>query len=300
MTNPLTSPKAVRELLARHGLFADKRFGQNFLVSEAHLRRIVEAARPLAGPVFEVGPGLGVLTRALAQAGAEVTAIEKDLRLKPLLEETLAGLPVRLVFQDALFYPWEEVPEGSLLVANLPYRIATPLVTRLLKTGRFARLVFLVQKEVAERMTARPKTPAYGLLSLRVAHHAQAERLFDLPPGAFFPPPKVWSSLVRLTPRGVPDDPNLFALIEAAFSKRRKTLLNALTAAGYPRERVAEALAALDLPQEVRAEELDLEGFRRLREALIPPHAGPGKKRPVGPCSPEGYCLHRGVGAPFP
>lgn len=254
----LTSPKEVRELLQRHGLFADKRFGQNFLVSESHLTRIVEAAKPFTGPVYEVGPGLGVLTRALAEAGAEVTAIEKDERLRPVLEETLKGLPVHLIFGDALAYPWEEVPPGSLLVANLPYHIATPLVTRLLQTGRFARLVFLVQKEVAERMVAQPGTPQYGLLSLRVAYHAQAEKLFDLPPGAFFPPPKVVSSLVRLTPRKVPDDPALFQLLEAAFSKRRKTLKNALTAAGYPKEKVEEALRSLGLPPDVRAEALEI------------------------------------------
>lgn len=264
----LTSPKEVRELLQRHGLFADKRFGQNFLVSESHLTRIVEAAKPFTGPVYEVGPGLGVLTRALAEAGAEVTAIEKDERLRPVLEETLKGLPVHLIFGDALAYPWEEVPPGSLLVANLPYHIATPLVTRLLQTGRFARLVFLVQKEVAERMVAQPGTPQYGLLSLRVAYHAQAEKLFDLPPGAFFPPPKVVSSLVRLTPRKVPDDPALFQLLEAAFSKRRKTLKNALTAAGYPKEKVEEALRSLGLPPDVRAEALDLSHFQRLKDLL--------------------------------
>lgn len=264
----LTSPKEVRELLQRHGLFADKRFGQNFLVSESHLTRIVEAAKPFTGPVYEVGPGLGVLTRALAEAGAEVTAIEKDERLRPVLEETLKGLPVHLILGDALAYPWEEVPPGSLLVANLPYHIATPLVTRLLQTGRFARLVFLVQKEVAERMVAQPGTPQYGLLSLRVAYHAQAEKLFDLPPGAFFPPPKVVSSLVRLTPRKVPDDPALFQLLEAAFSKRRKTLKNALTAAGYPKEKVEEALRSLGLPPDVRAEALDLSHFQRLKDLL--------------------------------
>lgn len=270
MPEHLTSPKTVQALLLRHGLRADKRFGQNFLVAEAHLRRIVEAAKPFQGPVYEVGPGLGVLTRALLEAGAKVTAIEKDLRLRPVLEETLAGLPVRLLFADALAFPWEEVPQGSLLVANLPYNIATPLVTRLLKTGRFARLVFLVQKEVAERMVASPKTPPYGVLSLRVAHHAEAEKLFDLPPGAFFPPPKVWSSLVRLTPKGVPDDPGLFRLIEAAFGQRRKTLKNALVGAGYPREAVEAALKALGLPEQVRAEELGLEAFRRLKALLSP------------------------------
>lgn len=264
----LTSPKAVRELLLRHGLHAEKRFGQNFLVSEGHLRRIVEAAKPFTGPVYEVGPGLGVLTRALAEAGAEVTAIEKDERLGPVLEETLVGLPVRLVFGDALRYPWEDVPEGSLLVANLPYNIATPLVTRLLQTGRFGRLVFLVQKEVAERMVAQPGTPQYGLLSLRVAHHARAERILDLPPGAFFPPPKVTSTLVRLTPTGAPDDPELFRLAEAAFAQRRKTLKNALLAAGYPKARVETALKALGLPLEVRGEGLDLPQFVRLKELL--------------------------------
>ena len=123
---------------------------------------------------------------------------------------------------------------------------------------------------MAERRTARPKTPAYGAIALRVAHHAVAERLFDLPPGAFFPPPKVWSSLVRLTPTGAPADPGLFRLVEAAFGKRRKTLLNALAAAGFLMDLTekVEALRALGLPPRVRAEELDLEAFRRLREGL--------------------------------
>ena len=141
-------------------------------------------------------------------------------------------------------------------------------MSRLLQTGRFARLVFLVQKEVAERMVAAPGTPAYGVLSLRVAHHAKAEKLLDLPPGAFLPPPKVTSSLVRLTPFPSPDDPGLFKLIEAAFRTRRKTLKNALIHAGYPRAKVEEALRALGLLDTVRAEALGLETFRALRSAL--------------------------------
>ncbi len=268
MTLDLTSPKAIRDLLEKHGLRAKKALGQHFLVQPAYLRKILEAAKPFTGPVYEVGPGLGVLTRALAQAGARVTAIEKDESLRPVLEETLRGLPVQLVFQDALFFPWEEIPKGSLLVANLPYGIATPLLTRLLQGGRMDRLVFLVQKEVAQRMLARPGTPAYGVLSLRVAHHAEGERLLDLPPGAFYPPPKVESSLVRLRLKGTPDDPGLFALVEKAFAKRRKTLRNNLLAAGYPQEKVDGALRALGLPEGVRAEALDLKAFQRLKEAL--------------------------------
>ncbi len=260
--------KEVQRLLQTYGLKAKKALGQNFLVEEAYLRRIVQAAEPLSGRVYEVGPGLGLLTRLLLEAGAEVVAIEKDLSLKPALEAYLEGLNPTLLFQDALLFPWEEVPQGSLLVANLPYNIATFLVSRLLKTGRFARLVFLVQKEVAERMVARPQTPQYGLLSLRVAHHAKAEKLLDLPPGAFLPPPKVTSSLVRLTPFPSPDDPGLFKLIEAAFRTRRKTLKNALIHAGYPRAKVEEALRALGLPDTVRAEALGLEAFRALRSAL--------------------------------
>ncbi|MGQ9510676.1 MAG: 16S rRNA (adenine(1518)-N(6)/adenine(1519)-N(6))-dimethyltransferase RsmA [Thermaceae bacterium] len=260
--------REVLELLKEHGLRTKKALGQHFLVDKGYLSRIVEAAKPLTGPVYEVGPGLGLLTRALAEEGAEVTAIEKDLSLKPALETYLKGLRVQLLFQDALEFSWEEVPKGSLLVANLPYGIATPLVSLLLRTGRFSLLVFLVQREVAERMTAKPKDPAYGLLSLRVAHHAKAERLFDIPPGAFLPPPKVWSSLVRLTPFPSPDDPRLFELIEKAFRTRRKTLKNALAQGGYPRGKVEEALRRLGLPGEARAEELSLEDFRRLKDLL--------------------------------
>lgn len=267
--NTLTSPSTVRELLERHGLAADKRLGQNFLVDAGLLGLIVRTAAPAPGqPVWEVGPGLGTLTRALAEAGARVNAIEKDERLRPLLAETLAGTDVNLEFADALEYDWSIVPPGSLFVSNLPYNVATPLLSELLRSGRFARLVVLLQREVAERLAAAPGTPAYGLLSLRVAHHARVRKVRDFPPQAFFPKPKVTSTLVELEHRGTPDDPQLFRLIEAGFAQRRKTLRKNLEQAGWPRAKVLAALDELGLDARVRAERLGIEEFTRLSELL--------------------------------
>lgn len=265
----LTSIRTVKDLLERHSLRAEKRFGQNFLVEPNYLRRIVEAVGlGLGERVYEVGPGLGTLTKALAEAGAEVISLEMDRRLEAVHAQTLAGLPVKVVWGDALEFDWKSVPEGSLFAGNLPYNIATPLITRLLISGHFRRIVVLVQKEVALRMTAQPATADYGLLSLRVQYHSQARRLFDLPPGAFFPAPKVTSSLVRLEPRPAKDNPALFRLIEAAFGQRRKTLVNALKTGGYSPVKVLEALEQMGLNPQVRGEALSLKEFQDLLEAL--------------------------------
>ena len=265
----LTKPSTVRELLERHGLAADRRLGQNFLVDAGLLDVIVRAANVAPGQeVWEVGPGLGTLTRALAQAGARVHAIEKDERLAPVLSETLANLPVELEFADALDYDWSRVPPGSLFVANLPYNVATPLLTELLRQGRFGRMVVLLQREVADRLAATPGTPAYGLLSLRAAHHARVRKLRDFPPEAFYPRPKVTSTLVELEHSGAPDDPELFRLVAAGFAQRRKTLRKNLEQAGWPRAQVEAALEQLGLDPRVRAERLDVQTFRRLRDLL--------------------------------
>ncbi|PZA06731.1 MULTISPECIES: 16S rRNA (adenine(1518)-N(6)/adenine(1519)-N(6))-dimethyltransferase RsmA [unclassified Meiothermus] len=265
----LASPRVVRELLERYRLSADKRFGQNFLVEAGYLQRIVAAVGFKPGErVYEVGPGLGTLTRALAEAGAKVTAVEMDRRLQPVHAESLAHLPVEVMWGDALEFDWEALPSQSLFAGNLPYNIATPLITKLLLSRRFRRIVVLVQKEVALRMVATPGTPQYGVLSLRVQHHSQAKRLFDLPPGAFLPPPKVTSSLVRLEPNANPDDPELFRLIEAAFAQRRKTLANALKAGGYSPQAVTAALAQMGLSPQIRGEALSLEQFRMLHSLL--------------------------------
>lgn len=270
----LTSPKVVRDLLERYGLFADRRFGQNFLVEAGYLKRIVEAVEIGVGEtVYEVGPGLGTLTRALAQAGAKVVSVEMDKRLEAVHSETLAGLDVQVIWGDALQFDWAAVPEGSLFAGNLPYNIATPLITQLLLAGRFRRIVVLVQKEVALRMTAKADTAEYGILSLRIAYHAKAKRIVDLPPGVFLPAPKVTSSVVVLEPifidsKAVPDNPVLFKLIETAFGQRRKTLFNALRSGGYNPGQVAQALSHLQLNPLIRGEALSLEQFVALNGQL--------------------------------
>ncbi len=266
--------RVVRALLARHGLAADKGFGQNFLVDDSALRAIVAAAD--LGPedeTWEVGPGLGTLTRELAARSRRTVAIELDARLAPVLAETLAPWPhVEVRHADALRFDFGEATGGAVFVANLPYNVATAVLSRVLASGRFRRVVALVQREVGERLVASPGGRAYGSLSLWVAHHGRARVVRHVPPGAFEPPPKVTSSIVRIDvdPDVVPD-PVTFALIRDAFRHRRKTLKANLRAAGFGVEEAAAALEALDLDPRVRAEVLDLATFRRLAVRLPRP-----------------------------
>lgn len=274
---PLTARSRVVDLLRRHGLTADKGFGQNFLVDGAALRAIVAAADVAPGDeVLEVGPGLGVLTRALAEAGANVTSVELDDRLLPVLEETLADLgevpgagSVTVVHGDALTFDLARMPRRSKLVANLPYNVATPVIARALESGRFRLIVVLVQREVGERLAASPSTPAYGALSLLTAHFGRARTVRLVPPGAFHPPPKVTSAVVRIeVDEGARPDPELFELIHQGFAHRRKTLRKNLAYAGHDAARVDAALAELGLDPRVRAEALDLAIFERLKGLL--------------------------------
>lgn len=268
---PLYSPARVRRLLARYGLRGDKAYGQNFLIDKKVLHDVVEAGS--AGPhdtVLEVGPGLGVLTRELAARAARVVALELDERLLPLLHETLADLDnVSLLHADALRFDLTALPQGSLLISNLPYNIATTLIVRALESARFRTLTFLIQREVAERLAATAGQDAYGALSLIVAHYGQVAILRHVKATAFLPPPEVTSSLVRIDidPAARPD-PKTFELIRSSFRHRRKTLLNNLIMAGYERQRVSAALATLGVSERVRAEALDLATFRQLSKTL--------------------------------
>lgn len=267
----LHAPSVVRALLERHGLRPDKGFGQNFLVDRHILEALVSAAG-LTGneTVLEVGPGLGVLTRELAGRAGRVVTIELDHRLLTVLEQTVGDAGnVEVVQGDAMEFEFTTLPRGSLLVANLPYNIATPLIARALESTVFSRLLVMVQKEVAERLVAEPATPQYGAVSLLVAHFARARIVRTVSPRCFYPPPEVTSAIVRLDVRtDARPHPELFRLIREAFRHRRKTLAKNLQMAGHRRELVLEALADAGIDRRARGESLGLTKFQELQQRL--------------------------------
>lgn len=284
----LSSPAAVSALLRRHSFLPAHRFGQNFLVDANILARIVSSAELEPGDtVLEVGTGLGVLTRALAEGVGEsghVATIERDPRLEPLHAETLpdAVYPqVRHIHGDALELELDlalsqaapfNSERGAAVVANIPYNITTPLVARFLeRQPRFRVIVLLVQKEVGERMAAKPASDAYGAFSLFVQFHAEVDIVATVPPTVFYPQPKVTSAIIRLRPRAVApvqadDSALMFAIIRAAFQQRRKTLLNALSAEslGWNKARAAAVLECAGIDVQRRGETLSLADYARL------------------------------------
>jgi len=297
----LSSPAAVSGLLQRHGLHPRRRFGQNFLVDANTLTKIVTAGELGAGDaVLEIGAGLGVLTRALAEAVTPtgcVVALEIDQDLLPALAETVGDLPqVQIVPGDAMALDWPAFLDAHFaeashvsVVANIPYNITSPLLTTLLdQRGRFARIVLLVQKEVAARLGAKPGTPDFSALAVFSQFHAQVETVGIVSRRVFFPPPDVDSAIVRLTPHAappvaVPNETLFFAVVRAAFGQRRKALLNALSgdpALGWSRDQAADALAAAGIDAGRRGETLSLEEFARLAQ---PPAAAGAGSPPAAP-----------------
>lgn len=277
--NDLVRPSRVAELLRNHGLSPNKGLGQNFLVDRHALEKIVGAAEINSSDIcIEIGPGLGTLTRELAARAQKVFAVEKDKKLIPVLAETLASSPnIELSFTDALNVNYAELLKGCeppfKVVANLPYYVTTPLVMQLLETGiRWDRLVFLVQKEVADRMAAKPATEAYGSLSLAVQYYAEVQSVAVIPPNAFFPPPKVSSSVVLLVSRkdpaihfGLIDEGMFFRLIRSAFAQRRKTLVNALSAGmDVPKVYIQNVLRECSIGENVRGETLGIDSFVKI------------------------------------
>ncbi len=278
MTGLLDGLPPLREVIRRHELAARKSLGQNFLLDLNLTGKIARAAGPLAGvTVIEIGPGPGGLTRALlAEGAARVIAVERDRRAIGALQEIAALAAERLVVVegDALaFDPSPFLGTGPVrIVANLPYNIATPLLTGWIESEPwppfYDRLVLMFQREVAERIVARPNTKAYGRLSVLAQWRTRPKILFDIAPSAFVPPPKVTSSLVELVPLPAPepcDRRTLVRVAEAAFGQRRKMLRQSL------RTLAADPLPLLEragIAPTLRAEDVPVEGFVALARAF--------------------------------
>lgn len=278
------SPSAVRDLMGRHQFRIKKKWGQNFLTDGNIINKILETAEiNINDTVVEIGPGLGVLTRRLAQKAQRVIAVEIDRSVFPVLEETLAGFDnVALVENDALKTNFDRLVsthfEGHTdkykVVANLPYYITSPLIMHLLEE-RFSvsKIIIMVQDEVACRLTASPGTKEYGALTIAANYYAEVQTAFKVPRTVFMPRPEVDSAVVSLIVRNVPNpsvinEADYFTIVRAAFQQRRKTLLNALSGVEkqVPKEKWLSILQQADIDPVRRGETLSLHEFARLAD----------------------------------
>jgi 16S rRNA (adenine1518-N6/adenine1519-N6)-dimethyltransferase len=285
----LTKPSELKRLLQAHGMTLSKRFGQNFLVERVHLERVVDTAR--VGPtdhILEIGPGAGTLTLELASRAHRVAAVELDRGLLPVLADVLGPFSNTSVTQaDALkldlpTFLQEQFgnnisPGDVKVVANIPYNITSPLLVKFLEVKPpFASVTLMVQKEVADRLRARPGEDAYGSITVFAQFYAEVSVAGIVPRGAFFPPPKVDSAVLHLIPRAappvdVPSEAVFFAVSRAAFGQRRKTLSNALTNAPtlpFDRDTVLAALSEAGVDGQRRGETLSLPEIATIARAL--------------------------------
>lgn len=279
----LTNLSDVKALLSRHGFRFSKSMGQNFLIEPEVPARIAGAAELDEGcGVLEIGPGVGCLTVELARRAGRVAAVELDRALLPVLEETVGELPnVEVIPGDVMKLDLAALAAQRLpgltakVCANLPYNITTPVLAKFLEAECFQTVTVMIQREVAQRVCAAPGSAECGAFSLFCQYHARCERLFDVPPSCFYPPPKVTSSVVHLTPWDAPpvegDRDAIFKAVRAAFAQRRKTLLNALSAAyggRFTKDELRAIIERCGLPENVRGERLGLQEFARLARYL--------------------------------
>lgn len=279
MLTPQIADKGVtKHILRAFDLHASRRLGQNFLISPGVVRAVVEAASIEKGDhVLEIGPGIGTLTQGLLEAGAYVTAVELDKKLPAVLAETLRGYEHLNVVQGDILRTDILALMGNQpfkVAANLPYYITTPILLSLLEQKLpVTHIVTMVQKEVAERMTASPGGKNYGALSVAVQYHTEPEIVLDVPPSCFFPAPEVDSAViacaVRKTPAVAVKDENLFfRVVRTSFGQRRKTLSNALKPLGFSKERTEVALRGANVDATRRGETLSLAEFAALANNL--------------------------------
>lgn len=285
MTEKLSNPKKTIEVIQKHGFDFQKKFGQNFLIDPHVLDKIIAAAEITKDDfVLEIGPGIGTMTQYLAEAAREVTAVEIDRNLIPILEETLAEYDnVTVINQDILKLDLESLAQEKnggrpiKVVANLPYYITTPIIMGLYESGvPVSSITVMVQKEVALRMQAGPGSKDYGALSLAVQYYASPYIAANVPPNCFMPRPNVGSAVIHLAtyenpPVQVQDERQMFALIRASFNQRRKTLLNGLKNSSelpFGKEELLNAFEQLGWKDTVRGEALTLAEFAKLSDTL--------------------------------
>ena len=281
----LGNPKNTIEILQKYKFVFQKKFGQNFLIDEHVLEKIISAAG--IGPddfVVEIGPGIGTMTQYLAHAARGVAAVEIDKALIPILQDTLSAYDnVTVINEDVLKVDLKELAEKMnegrpvKVVANLPYYITTPIIMGLFESHvPVESITVMVQKEVAERMQAGPGTKDYGALSLAVQYYAEPYIVANVPPNCFMPRPKVGSAVIRLEryeepPVQVADEKLMFRIIRASFNQRRKTLVNGLKNSPeiqFSKEEIEAAIETLGKGASVRGEALTLEEFARLSNIL--------------------------------
>lgn len=278
-------PSNTIAVLQKYGFNFQKKFGQNFLVDQHILEKIVAASEIGKDDcVLEVGPGIGTMTQYLAENAGKVIAVEIDDHLIPILKDTLSAYDnVTVIHNDILKVDvrklCDEYNDGKPIkvVANLPYYITTPIIMGLFESHvPLSSITIMVQKEVADRMQVGPGTKDYGALSLAVQFYAKPEIIANVPPGCFIPKPNVGSAVIRLTryekpPVETQDEKRMFAIIRAAFNQRRKTLVNALSNAGIyniNKEKIVQALEEMKLSSTIRGEALTLAQFARLSDLL--------------------------------
>lgn len=274
----IANREATSHILKAFGLRASKRLGQNFLINSAIVQGIVTAAEIEAGDrVLEIGPGIGTLTQGLAEAGAQVTAVELDKKLPAVLAETLKGYDnVKIVPGDILKTDIRELmgQQPFKVAANLPYYITTPILMALLEQKLpITKIVTMVQKEVAERMIASPGGKDYGALTVAVQYFTAPEIVLEVPPSSFLPPPAVDSVVISCqvleNPSvSVEDEKMFFRVVRTSFGQRRKTLFNALKGLGLDKEIVAAALEKTGIEPSRRGETLSLQEFAKLSDEL--------------------------------
>ena len=288
MSRPVPSlgnPKNTIEILNKYKFVFQKRYGQNFLIDEHVLGKIIRSAGITEDDfVIEIGPGIGTLTQYLAYSAREVAAIEIDDALIPILEDTLSGYDnVTVIHEDVLKVNLTKLVEEKnggkpvKVVANLPYYITTPIIMGLFENHvPVESITIMVQKEVADRMKTGPGSKDYGALSLAVQYYARPELVANVPPNCFMPRPRVGSAVIRLTkhekpPVEVQDEKLMFQIIRASFNQRRKTLVNGLYNAPElhtPKERTAAVLEEMGLAPGIRGEALELSQFAELSSRL--------------------------------